>query len=322
MKILKKVSQKILKINFKKIIKKSVPLWLVIVLMFESMLGAALIEAYIVKKTYNDNIQQLASTTKNSDQLIQILKQRVLPQTGFTLAVTWQDIGKQLLQTGVINKEKYEENFAQEPDSREMMKYLMTDSQNHMTINEKNSHFMVNTLWAIGLVNKSKILDEGQMKTYGQADPMQYASTGGWTLGTKETSELYSSAPLIELTDKQEELVGKIAANIFRPCCGNPTSFPDCNHGMAALGYIELAVKQGVSEKRIYQDLLALNSFWFPQQYVNMAVFFSQQKTGWKNVDAKIALGQQYSSAQGAQQVQQSIQNVPGIGSQGGGCGA
>lgn len=202
------------------------------------------------------------------------------------------------------------------------MKYLLVDSNDHMMINEKNSRFMVNTLWALGLVNKNNILDEGSMKTYGKGDVMGFASTGGWTLGEKSTSQLYSSKEIVKLTPEQQEIVTRIAQNVFRPCCGNSTAFPDCNHGMAALGYIELAVAQGVSEKQIYKDLLALNSFWFPQQYVELAAYMNQQKTEWKHVDPKLALSTQYSSAAGSQKVRLAIQNLPGLSNQGGGCGA
>jgi len=91
---------------------------------------------------------------------------------------------------------------------------------------------------------------------------------------------------------------------------------------MAALGYIELAVKQGVPEQRIYKDILALNSFWFPQQSVNLAAYFDKQGTTWNKIDAKLALGADYSSGQGAARIQQSIQDVPGLNVKSGGCGA
>ena len=320
-----KSSQKQLETIVKKtaqLANKSVPVWMVGILMLNSSLGVGFLEYYIVKQNLATSINELSQVTNNSNQLIQILKEKVLPQSGYQLGVTWGDIGKQLLDSGVIDKQKFEQTFAQEPDSLAMMKYMKTSSKDHMMINEKNSHFMVNMLWALGLVNKNDVLDNGTIKTYGQGDPMQFASTGGWNLGSKDTKDLYSSTPIIQLTDKQEVLVKQIAANIFRACCSNPTSFPDCNHGMAALGYIELAVKQGLSEKRIYQDVLALNSFWFPQQYVTLAAYFNQQKTDWKNVDTKLVLSEKYSSGQGMQQIQQETQNIPGLNQQQGGCGA
>lgn len=41
----------------------------------------------------------------------------------------------------------------------------------------------------------------------------------------------------------QDEAKGK------EVCCGNSTYFPDCNHGAAMLGFIELAVSQGLVER-------------------------------------------------------------------------
>lgn len=315
-------NNKNIKSKIHRFVYKAVPLWLVIILIINSSMGVGLLEYYFMKRNFNATILELAKKTQSPEELAQILKQEVLPQKGYELGVRWNDIGKQLLESGVIDKNKYEELFANDEQAKEDMKYLTNNSSDHMVINEKNSHFLVNTLWALGLVNKSKILDEGSMKTYGEGDHMNFASTGGWNLGSKQTIDLYSSAELIKLTPEQEELVKKIAQNVYRPCCGNHTEFPDCNHGMAALGYIQLAVKQGISEKRIYSDILALNSFWFPQNYIEIAAYMNKNGTEWKKVDAKVALSAQYSSAQGAAQIRQSIQNVPLFNGSGGGCGA
>ncbi|MCL5970009.1 MAG: hypothetical protein M1450_00705 [Patescibacteria group bacterium] len=310
------------KFDSKKILKKSIPLWLAIVIFLNSTALLASVQYYLMSKNFNKYVAELSKTTKNPQDLAKILQQKVIPQSGYALAVKWGDLDQELLESGVIDKQKYDELFKTDPSGKNNMKYLLTSSKDNMSINEKNSHFMVNTLWGLGLVNKSKILDEGLIKTYGDGNHMNYASTGGWSLGTKETSQLYSSKEIIKLDSKQEELVKKIAENVYRPCCGNSTAFPDCNHGMAALGYIEVAVKQGVSEDRIYKDLLALNSYWFPQNYVELATLFNQRGKDWNKVDAKLALSSQYSSAQGAQQVRQSIQTVSGVTTQGGGCGA
>nr|MBI5455789.1 hypothetical protein [Candidatus Levybacteria bacterium] len=310
-----------LKLKTKKILYKAIPLWLVFVLIFNSVIGFGFLEYLIMKRNFNQYVVALSKTTKNPDELVQILKQQVLPQKGYVLSVVWGDIGKQLLDSGAIDKQKYDQQFVNEPGGKDMMQYLDRFSVNHMAINEKNSHFMVNTLWALGLINKSKALDEGPMREEG-VETGNMASTGGWTLGSKPAMELYSSKSLINLTPEQEELVKKIASNIYRPCCGNSTYFPDCNHGMAALGYIELAVKQGVPEQKIYKDILALNSFWFPQQYVNLAAYFNKQGVTWQKVDPKLVLGIDYSSGQGAAKIQQAIQDVPGLDVKGGGCGA
>ncbi len=316
------MASKKFKRKIRKLLFKVIPIWMVILLLLNSVLITGFVQYYIMKKNFNVQLFELAKTTKNPEELAQILKQKVLPQKGYKLAAKWSDIGKQLLESGVIDKTKYEELFVQDMAAKKEMGHLMSVSNDKMTINESNSRFMVNTLWALGLVNKNKILEEGSMKIYGKGDVMNFASTGGWNLGSKPTSELYSSAEIIKLTVEQQELVKRIAQNVFRPCCNNSTEFPDCNHGMAALGYIELAVSQGVPEKQIYKDILALNAFWFPQTYVELAAYFGKQGIDWSKVDARTALSSQYSSAQGSQQTRQNVQNVPGLNVQQGGCGA
>ncbi|MDD5415653.1 MAG: hypothetical protein PHE48_01460 [Candidatus Daviesbacteria bacterium] len=307
--------------NFKKILMKAVPLWMVFIIVLNSTLAMGLLQYYLMKQELNRNIAALAKTTKNPEELIQILKQQVLPQDGYKTSLKWKDLGRKLVEAGAIDKAKFEASLGADADGKADMKYMDGSSEDNVVISEKNSHFVVNFFWALGLVNKSKVLDEGPMKV-GGTPTGNFASTGGWTLGAKEPMEIYSSEEILSLNSFQKDLVKKIADNVFRICCGNATSFPDCNHGMAALGYIEWAVYNGLPEDQIYKDLLAFNSFWFPQNYVEMAAYFDKQGIKWKDVDPKLALSKDYSSNQGAARIKQSIQGVPGLQIQGGGCGA
>lgn len=306
--------------KLKKILLKAVPLWMVIVIVLNSTMVMGFAQYYFLRQEIQKNLQELAKTTQSPEELVEVLKQEVLPQAGYKTSLKWKNLGQRLVEVGAIDKKKYEEIFISEADGQDHMKYLEGSSEDNMVINEKNSRFMVNTLWALGLANKSKVLDEGVMKT-GDTPTENFASTGGWTLGAKPVMEIYSSVEIIPLTPKQQDLVKRIAENVFRPCCGNSTAFPDCNHGMAALGYIEWAVYNGLPEGQIYKDLLAFNTFWFPQNYVEMAVYFDKQGTKWKDINPQLALSRDYSSAQGAAKIKQSIQNVPGLQNQGGGCG-
>lgn len=306
--------------KFRTILKKAVPLWMVLVIVLNSTLAMGIIDYYLMKQELNRNISELAKTTKSPEELISIIKQQVMPQNGYVTSLKWKDLGRKLVEAGAIDKAKFEASVTGDADGKTSMKYMDGSSEDDIAISEKNSHFVVNFFWALGLANKSKVLDEGPMKT-GGTPTANFASTGGWTLGAKPVMEIYSSAEIIPLTAEQQELVKKIAENVFRPCCGNSTAFPDCNHGMAALGYIEWAVYNGLPENQIYKDLLAFNSFWFPQNYVEMAVYLDTQGTEWKDVNPQLALSRDYSSAQGAARIKQSIQNIPGLQSQGGGCG-
>ena len=132
----------------------------------------------------------------------------------------------------------------------------------------------------------------------------------------------YNKHNLIALTAEEHQRVMKISKGVFRPCCGNPTSFPDCNHGMAALAAVELMVKEGLSDQEIYKNVLRLNSFWFGSTYVTTATYFARQGIAWQDVDAKEALSAKYSSGQGAGQIAKQVGELPFQKSTGGGCGA
>jgi len=304
----------------KNFFKKSIPVGLVILLLINSATVIGVVEYYLLKKQFTQKVEKLVAAN-DPEALVKEVSKLVIPADGYETQLTWGDLGKRLVEVGAIDKEKYQEIFNSNTNGQQEMAVLDGEDRK-ITINENNSRFIVNTLWALGLANKSKVLDEGPMMT-GETPAGNFASTGGWTLGSKEAMEVYSSEELIALTDEQQDLVEKIAGNVYRPCCGNHTAFPDCNHGMAALGYIELAVAKRLSEEQIYKDLLAFNSFWFPTTYVEMAVYFQKEEdTTWNEVNAKLALSDEYSSAQGSQRVKQVVQNVPGLKSQGGSCGA
>ena len=149
-------------------------------------------------------------------------------------------------------------------------------------------------------------------------DAGNFASTGGWTLAKGLAMNYYDKYPLVVLTSSQQTLVDSVSRNIYRPCCGNSTHFPDCNHGMAMLGLLQLMASQGVSEQEMWQTALQVNSYWFPDTYMTLAAYFDQQGTTWDEVDPRLALGKEYSSASGYQRVLQEIEPVKLQG--GGGC--
>ena len=251
------------------------------------------------------------------------LSDQVIPVGGYTVNVKWGDIGKKLVSSGAIDLKKFNENYTA-PQYEEVMRYLTENTDKGITITPQNSYFWINTLWALGLANKSDVLDKGIMATEYKDDVANFASTGGWTLGAKPAMDIYSSEAIIPLTPEQNEQVSQIAANIFRPCCGNSTAFPDCNHGMAMLALIELMVNQGFSETEIYKTALAFNSYWFSQTYMDLAYYFKvKQNLDWLQVDPKKVLGAQYSSGQGYQLIKKEIEGeAPQQPKSGGGCGA
>jgi hypothetical protein len=251
----------------------------------------------------------------------QSLSQIVTPISGKTVLVEWGDVGQKLVSTGAINLTKFESRYG--GLTPEQVQVLTGNDLHQITFTKDNIQFWTNVLWALGLTQNSKVLDEGPMTARSDQVPVEnYASTAGWTLGSKDAMELYSSQQLIALTQEQQELVYKIGENIFRPCCGNHTSYPDCNHGMAVLGLIELMVSQEVSEEEIYEAALAFNSYAFENTYITTAAYLAKQGIGWEEVSAYELLGPQYSSGQGAANISQLVGEVPGAPKAGGSCGA
>jgi hypothetical protein len=156
-----------------------------------------------------------------------------------------------------------------------------------------------------------------QDSRYGGAG--RFASTGGWILAKGSAMDYYSKHVLVKLTPEQLELVEKVSQGIYRPCCNNSTYFPDCNHGMAMLGLLELVASQGAGEKAMYQAALAANSYWFPQVYATIARYLEAKGMAWDKADAAGILGPNFSSASGYRQVLSQIQPVESSGGQG--CG-
>jgi len=211
----------------------------------------------------------------------------VTPEKGYTVPIKWGDTGIKLVKSGGIDLKKFQNNYS-DKKYQDLLTYLTESKNKSITINKDSAYFWVNTLWALGLTQKSQVLEEGIMGTEYKDRIGNFASTGGWNLGAKDAVSLYSSTNIIPLTPKQQSLVTKVSANIYRPCCGNPTSFPDCNHGMAILGLLELMASQGFSEQEMYEASLAFNSYWFPSTYTDLAYYFeTTENTSWNKVAPK-----------------------------------
>ena len=128
-------------------------------------------------------------------------------------------------------------------------------SDGALAMTEENAGYILNLFWALGLANKNPILeDKAEMMNPAYGGAGNFASTGGWTLAKGNAMNHYGKHALIALTLEQQELVDRVSQNIYRPCCGNSAHFPDCNHGLAMLGLLELMASQGVSEKRYVQN--------------------------------------------------------------------
>ncbi len=229
---------------------------------------------------------------------------QINPPNGYTVPATFGDLGPSLLASGAIDHDRFAQLYQEigRPLTEDQLALLTKGSTAPVVINRDNAHFLLNFFWAVGLANKNKVLEEGPMKTYNNGQIGGFASTGGWTLGAKSPEALYASALMIVLTPDQQVRLEEVAASVYRPCCNNPTHFPDCNHGMAMLGLLELMASQGASVDQMFTAAKYVNAFWFPQQTLELAKFFqARQGVDFAQADARQMVGNSFSSGSGFQ---------------------
>lgn len=264
-----------------------------------------------------------AKAEENKEVTAEELAAVVIPKDGYEVKLKWGEVGKKLVAAGGVEMKKFGENY-KEGGYEDELRYLTENIDGGIRVDAKNAYFWVNTLWALGLTQKSDVLDKGVMGTEYRKDLGNFASTAGWTLGAKDAVKLYSSTNIIDLDAAENARVTEISSNIYRPCCGNSAAFPDCNHGMAILGLVELMVDQGFSDEEIYKASLAFNSYWFQQTYIDLAYYFqSRENLSWDKVEPKKVLGAQYSSSSGYLGIKEIIaEDAPTLQSGGSSCGA
>ncbi|TSC81762.1 MAG: Uncharacterized protein G01um101420_867 [Parcubacteria group bacterium Gr01-1014_20] len=255
----------------------------------------------------------------------------VLPASGIELPIKWNDMGKRLAGSGVIDVEAFESLYSARGGlSPEEKKLLLGLTSGKIVMTERNSSYWLNLLWAFGLANKNSILEKGPMVNYdgkvgssaeALAKAGRFASTGGWTLAKGDPMDHYSKHEMIKLTPEQQALVESVSKNVYRPCCGNSTHFPDCNHGMAMLGLLELMAANGASESEMYKVALKVNSYWFPDTYLTIDQYLKMKGMSLATADPKEVLGKDYSSAYGYANILSQVQTPEKKSSGGGGCG-
>jgi len=245
----------------------------------------------------------------------------VISQEGVELPVTWGNIGAQMVEKGVIDSTQFESLYSERGGLDDEMKKILYGSDNgKIKMTPENAGFLLNVFWALGLGNKNPILENGPMSDPQYGGAGNFASTGGWTIAKGDAMDHYSKYNFVILTSAQQSLVERVSQGIYRPCCGNSVYFPDCNHGMAMLGLLELMASQGASEKEMYKIALKVNSYWFPDTYLTIAKYLKEVKnTSFDKMDPKVILGKEYSSGAGYRAILQQV--TPAKNSGGGGCG-
>ncbi len=259
---------------------------------------------------------------QKSDAQISALEEAVLPSKGVVLPASWGNLGVQLVDSGAIDADKFKAIYEQRGAFTDEYKNLLLGNNNgQIKITRENSGYYLNLFWALGLANKNPILDTGEMMDPRYGGAGNFASTGGWTIAKGKPMDHYSKHVFITLTTEQQALVDKVSRGIYRPCCGNSVHFPDCNHGMAMLGLLELMASQGASEQDIWKTALVVNSYWFPETYLTIATYMKEKGTEWKNVNPEEMLSANYSSAQGYAKIASQVIKPTTSSKNAGGCG-
>jgi len=255
----------------------------------------------------DDQVANVGGVEKNlADMMAQ-----VNPSDGYKLRASYGDLGPQILSGGGIDYQAFVALYESSgrPLTERQIEILTKGTNKPIVINADNAHFLLNFFWAVGLVNNNPILTEGPITQFSEGQVERFASTGGWTLGAKPVTELFASQILISITPEQQALVEEAATMIYRPCCNNPTLFPDCNHGMAMLGLLELMASQDATLDEMLQAAKYVNAFWFPQQAIEMAMFLkSVNSTSFQDADSALVVGKEMSSGSGFAAVHQYLQ--------------
>ncbi len=225
---------------------------------------------------------------------------QVLPDEGFTLKATWGDAVSNMVEAGVLDPARLETILKQgyKQDMKPEWNAILKGEDAELSIDSENSVFMMYVLWTLAKHNNVSLIHESAFAQ----------SFEGYDIGVGRAG--YGDTLIINLTEEQLALARSIAQNSYRPCCGQSAANPDCSHGFAALGLIELMISQGFTENEIYGAFVKVNSFWFPSTYIQDAMYFKEAEgLEWKDVDRKLVAGPAFSSIQGAAQVKNYLQN-------------
>ncbi|HLC59692.1 MAG TPA: hypothetical protein VJH34_04160 [archaeon] len=244
----------------------------------------------------------MTGMTHDSNSLdAQAIVNEVTPPEGITIDAVWGNVVQDMIKAGALDPNKLANLLASKYGQQitpEMYKILTTPNLNEkITINSNNAVFMMYVFGMMAKHNDNPIIHNSPWTI-----PNIFSEAGrdGW-----------GDVNLISLTSDQQSLAQYIADNAYRPCCGQPTSKPDCTHGFSLLGLIELMASQGFDKSEIYKASLAFNSYWFPSNYIFDALYFkTAENKDWNQVDAEKVMGRDYSSLSGAMAVQSYLKSA------------
>ncbi len=229
------------------------------------------------------------------------LARDVLPLDGRVIDVSFGDSIKRLVEAGAISPAKFKAVYAKRGGLPTWAEDLFTQaSAEPITLSFQTAPYLLNLLWPLGMATQTQFNAKSPLSGPNVGN---FASTGGWVLGRQRRGGGYfNTVSAVDLSPAQEAVVLEAAESSYRPCCNNSTFFQDCNHGSALLGLYELAASQGADVSELYKIGLGSNSYWYPDQYIEMAYFFRKMEgLAWSELPPEKMLGESYSSISGWQ---------------------
>jgi hypothetical protein len=223
----------------------------------------------------------------------------VMPEEGIATGMVLDDAIARLVAGGAVVPEKMAAVYERRGGLPDWVAgALKGQASGDIELSSTSVPYLLNLLWPLGIANRTSF--NGRNPIPEKTLP-RLASTGGWNLGIKKNgANYYNRVDAVPLTAEQDAMIERMAATIYRPCCNNSALFPDCNHGAAMLGFLQLAAARGLPEERIWELAKALNGFWYPRQYVAMALLFDlRDDLDWEEVSPQMALGKRFSSISG-----------------------
>lgn len=205
-----------------------------------------------------------------------------------------------LVEAGAIDRDKFVAAHQDRGPVPDWVLQALDGKSQELILSVETAAYNLNLLWPLGLATKATFNADSPVRG---EDLANFASTGGWTVGRENNGAAYFDAvETLALTAGQADLVRRLADNVFRPCCDNSAFFQDCNHGSAMLALLELAAANGRQSAAILELAKAANGFWYPQEYVEIALYFDAiEGLPWSAVPADRALSAEFSSVTGIQ---------------------
>jgi hypothetical protein len=277
---------------------------------------------------YNKTTTNAAKTLGDNSINQTLLAAQVIPTTGYTLPFKWGDSVHKLVEAGALNVSNLTIilNNSRQPLTLSEKEILNGTYTGYIQFNSTNTEFVQLVLWGLGINNNNTIITKGpiinasipyansintnstlRQKLNQNATPQwvasqYFASTGGYgPLGKLQLGELN----IVSLNSQQQALMYDVATRSYRPCCDNPTAFPDCNHGAAALGLIELLAYQGANQSQMFDAVRYFYQYQFPQQYAEIAAYFDSHGVNYNQVNSSEVMGYSFSSYSGYASVNQ-----------------